>query len=99
MVAGLDPAMRMSGIHVGLLLNFNVPRLVDGLHRYVVQPPSKPTASAPWSPCSPHVLRAEKTWSRFAPAVAGGLPGQGSRINGFRDKSVDSCLHAAVGRR
>jgi len=28
--------MRMSGIHVGLLLNFNVPRLVDGLHRYVV---------------------------------------------------------------
>jgi len=35
-VAGLDPAMRMSGIHVGLLLNFNVPRLVDGLRRYVV---------------------------------------------------------------
>ena len=35
-VAGLDPAMRMSGIHVGLLLNFNVSRLVDGLHRYVV---------------------------------------------------------------
>ena len=28
--------LRMSGIHVGLLLNFNVPRLVDGLHRYVV---------------------------------------------------------------
>jgi len=28
--------MRMSGIHVGLLLNFNVPRLVDGLRRYVV---------------------------------------------------------------
>jgi len=27
---------RMSGIHVGLLLNFNVPRLVDGLHRHVV---------------------------------------------------------------
>ena len=35
-VAGLDPAMRMSGIRVGLLLNFNVPRLVDGLHRSVV---------------------------------------------------------------
>ena len=28
--------LRMSGIHVGLLLNFNVPRLVDGLSRYVV---------------------------------------------------------------
>ena len=28
--------LRMSGIHVGLLLNFNVPRLVDGLRRYVV---------------------------------------------------------------
>jgi GxxExxY protein len=28
--------LRMSSIHVGLLLNFNVPRLVDGLRRYVV---------------------------------------------------------------
>ena len=28
--------LRMSGIHVGLLLNFNEPRLVDGLRRYVV---------------------------------------------------------------
>jgi len=28
--------LRMSGIHVGLLLNFNVPRLVDGLRRTVV---------------------------------------------------------------
>ena len=28
--------LRMSGIHVGLLLNFNVPRLVDGRRRYVV---------------------------------------------------------------
>ena len=28
--------LRMSGIHVGLLLNFNVPRLVEGLCRYVV---------------------------------------------------------------
>jgi len=28
--------LRMSGIHVGLLLNFNVPRLVDGLGLYVV---------------------------------------------------------------
>ena len=28
--------LRMSGIHVGLLLNFNVPRLVDGLRPYVV---------------------------------------------------------------
>ena len=28
--------LRLSGIHVGLLLNFNVPRLVDGLRRYVV---------------------------------------------------------------
>jgi hypothetical protein len=32
--------MRMSGIHVGLLLNFNVPRLVDGLRRYVVYTPT-----------------------------------------------------------
>jgi len=36
MVAGLDPAMRMSGTHLGLLLNCSVPRLMDGLHRYVV---------------------------------------------------------------
>ena len=28
--------LRMSGIQVGLLLNFNMPRLVDGLRRYVV---------------------------------------------------------------
>jgi GxxExxY protein len=28
--------LRSSGIRVGLLLNFNVPRLVDGLRRYVV---------------------------------------------------------------
>ncbi len=28
--------VRMSGIYVGLLLNFNVPRLVDGLRRYVM---------------------------------------------------------------
>ena len=28
--------LRMSGIQVGLLLNFNVPRLVDGLHRTVM---------------------------------------------------------------
>ena len=27
--------LRMSGIHVGLLLNFNVPRLMDGFRRYV----------------------------------------------------------------
>jgi GxxExxY protein len=27
---------RMGGIRVGPLLNFNVPRLVDGLRRYVV---------------------------------------------------------------
>jgi len=26
----------MSGIHIGLLLNFNAPRLVDGLRRYVM---------------------------------------------------------------
>jgi GxxExxY protein len=32
----LPTYLRMSGIRVGLLLNFNVPRLVDGLHRYVV---------------------------------------------------------------
>ncbi len=28
--------LRMSGIHAGLLLNFNMPRLVDGLRRTVV---------------------------------------------------------------
>ena len=28
--------LRMSGIHVVLLLNYNVPRLADGLDRYVV---------------------------------------------------------------
>jgi len=27
---------RHSGIHIGLLLNFNAPRQVDGLRRYVV---------------------------------------------------------------
>ena len=30
--------LRMSGIRVGLLLNFNPPRLMDGLRRYVVWP-------------------------------------------------------------
>lgn len=28
--------LRMSGLRVGLLLNFNAPRLMDGLRRYVV---------------------------------------------------------------
>ena len=28
--------LRMRGIHVGLLLNYNVPRVVDGLRRYAV---------------------------------------------------------------
>jgi hypothetical protein len=28
--------LRMGGIRVGLLLNFNAPRLMDGLRRYVV---------------------------------------------------------------
>ena len=28
--------LHMSGIHVGLLLNFNAPRLIDGLRRCVV---------------------------------------------------------------
>ena len=53
-------------------LNFNMPRLMGGLCRTVVQLPSKPTASAPCSPCSPRCLRAEKTWPRFAPVMAGG---------------------------
>jgi GxxExxY protein len=34
--AQLRTYLRMSGIRIGLLLNFNVPRLVDGLRRYVV---------------------------------------------------------------
>ncbi len=32
----LRTCLRMSGIRVGLLLNFNAPRLMDGLHRFVV---------------------------------------------------------------
>ena len=34
----LRNCLLMSNIRVGLLPNFNVPRLVDGLRRYVVQP-------------------------------------------------------------
>jgi len=33
--------LRMSGIRVGLLLNFNAPRLMDGLRRFVVQGPAR----------------------------------------------------------
>lgn len=32
----LRTCLRMSGIYVGPLLNFNMPGLVDGLYRYVV---------------------------------------------------------------
>jgi len=28
--------LRMSGVRVGLLLNFNAPRVIDGLRRYVM---------------------------------------------------------------
>ena len=28
--------LRLSGLHVGLLLNFNVPRLKDGIRRFMV---------------------------------------------------------------
>ena len=28
--------LSMSGLHVGLILNFNAPRMVDGIRRYVV---------------------------------------------------------------
>lgn len=34
--AQLRTYLRMSGLRVGLLLNFNEPRLVDGLRRFVV---------------------------------------------------------------
>jgi GxxExxY protein len=34
--AQLQTYLRMSGIHVGLLLNFNTSRLIDGLRRFVV---------------------------------------------------------------
>jgi len=32
----LGTYLRMSGICIGLLLNFSMPRLVDGLYRYAV---------------------------------------------------------------
>ena len=34
--AQLHTYLRMSGIHVGLILNFNARRLADGVRRYVV---------------------------------------------------------------
>ncbi len=34
--AQLQTYLRMSGIHIGLLLNFNASRLIDGLRRIVV---------------------------------------------------------------
>jgi GxxExxY protein len=34
--AQLHTYLRMSNIHVGLLMNFNAPRLKDGLRRYVI---------------------------------------------------------------
>jgi GxxExxY protein len=34
--AQLHTYLRMSGIHVGLILNFNAKRLADGVRRYVV---------------------------------------------------------------
>lgn len=30
--------LRLSGLPVGLILNFNVPRLKDGIHRFVLDP-------------------------------------------------------------
>jgi GxxExxY protein len=34
--AQLHTYLKMSGIHVGLILNFNAKRLTDGIRRYVV---------------------------------------------------------------
>jgi len=34
--AQLNTYLRMSGLHIGLILNFNARRLTDGLRRYVV---------------------------------------------------------------
>ena len=34
--AQLQTYLRMSGIAVGMILNFNAPRLIDGLRRFVV---------------------------------------------------------------
>ena len=34
--AQLNTYLRMSGLHIGLILNFNANRLTDGIRRYVV---------------------------------------------------------------
>ena len=38
--AQLHTYLTMSGLHVGLILNFNARRLTDGIRRHVMQPPS-----------------------------------------------------------
>ncbi len=49
-VARLDPVhtaqiltyLRLSGLHIGLLINFNVPLLKDGIRRFVLDLPNDP---------------------------------------------------------
>jgi GxxExxY protein len=45
-LAQLNTYLRFSGCEVGLLINFNVTRLIDGLRR-VIHSPRSPTTSAP----------------------------------------------------
>lgn len=51
--AQLVTYLRLSGLSVGLLINFNVPRLRDGIIRRVLTSRPHPPVSTPCSPRSP----------------------------------------------